>query len=239
MLLRCVRGGQVKLALSALGTAPIRMACRRRANAISARARACRAASGHAPVAWPDRASGADLNRAHAGLSPLIAATRDSHEGRTEAVTTLLTNGARPNAADSGRQYAAAFARRCRASRSSRRCCAMPAPHSMRSIAPGRRRSAWPAKRRIGNSVRFLLERGAKAGGCACAAGTDRSRGDCRRRRSGQVAAQAQGARRRARRARPHRADGSRAARTRGDRESVARRRRERRTRATSTAPRR
>jgi ankyrin repeat protein len=43
---------------------------------------------------------GADLNRAVAGLTPLLAATRDSWTGRPEAVMTLVTNGADPRAAD-------------------------------------------------------------------------------------------------------------------------------------------
>ena len=46
-------------------------------------------------------ARGVDLNRMHAGLSPLLAATRDSWHGRPEAVTTLLANGADPRATDS------------------------------------------------------------------------------------------------------------------------------------------
>ena len=45
-------------------------------------------------------ARGVDLNRSHAGLSPLLAATRDSWHGRPEAVTTLLANGADPRATD-------------------------------------------------------------------------------------------------------------------------------------------
>jgi len=44
--------------------------------------------------------AGVDLNRAHAGLTPLLAATRDSWHGRPEAVTTLLANGADPRATD-------------------------------------------------------------------------------------------------------------------------------------------
>ncbi|MEO8670346.1 MAG: ankyrin repeat domain-containing protein [Tahibacter sp.] len=36
----------------------------------------------------------ADVNRSHAGLTPLIAATRDSYQGRPDAVLTLLANGA-------------------------------------------------------------------------------------------------------------------------------------------------
>ncbi|WP_027069814.1 ankyrin repeat domain-containing protein [Novilysobacter defluvii] len=43
---------------------------------------------------------GVDLNLAHAGLSPLLAATRDSWHGRPDAVTTLLANGADPRASD-------------------------------------------------------------------------------------------------------------------------------------------
>ena len=39
-------------------------------------------------------ARGADLNAAHHGLTPLLAATRDSWHGRPEAVMTLLANGA-------------------------------------------------------------------------------------------------------------------------------------------------
>jgi ankyrin repeat protein len=39
-------------------------------------------------------AQGVDLNQAHAGMTPLLAATRDSWHGRPEAVMTLLANGA-------------------------------------------------------------------------------------------------------------------------------------------------
>lgn len=42
----------------------------------------------------------ADVNRTHAGLSPLLAATRDSYQGRPDAVLTLLANGADPAIAD-------------------------------------------------------------------------------------------------------------------------------------------
>jgi ankyrin repeat protein len=55
-------------------------------------------------------AKGADLNRAHAGLTPLIAATRDSHQGRPEAVMTLLTNGADPRCVDPGGNSALHYA---------------------------------------------------------------------------------------------------------------------------------
>ena len=43
---------------------------------------------------------GIDLNQAQAGMTPLLAATRDSWHGRPDAVTTLLANGADPRAAD-------------------------------------------------------------------------------------------------------------------------------------------
>lgn len=45
-------------------------------------------------------ALGVDVNAAHAGMTPLLAATRDSWHGRPEAVMTLLANGADPHAAD-------------------------------------------------------------------------------------------------------------------------------------------
>ena len=43
---------------------------------------------------------GADINRAVAGLTPLLAATRDSWSGRLDSVMTLVTNGADPRVAD-------------------------------------------------------------------------------------------------------------------------------------------
>lgn len=45
-------------------------------------------------------ARGIDLNQAHAGMTPLLAATRDSWHGRPDAVMTLLANGADPRAVD-------------------------------------------------------------------------------------------------------------------------------------------
>lgn len=45
-------------------------------------------------------AKGADVNRASGGLTPLLAATRDSWHGRAEAVMTLLANGANALATD-------------------------------------------------------------------------------------------------------------------------------------------
>ena len=43
---------------------------------------------------------GIDLNQVQAGMTPLLAATRDSWHGRPDAVTTLLANGADPRTAD-------------------------------------------------------------------------------------------------------------------------------------------
>jgi ankyrin repeat protein len=101
MLLRCVRSGQTQLALAALerGANP---------NCVPPPGdRDQRSVIELASVS-PDMRllrgliqKGADLNRAHAGLPPLIAATRDSLEGRPDAVMTLLTNGADPRCADS------------------------------------------------------------------------------------------------------------------------------------------
>ncbi|OAX58157.1 ankyrin repeat domain-containing protein [Xanthomonas graminis] len=44
---------------------------------------------------------GVDVNQPHLGMTPLLAATRDSWHGRPEAVMTLLANGADPRASDS------------------------------------------------------------------------------------------------------------------------------------------
>ncbi|MCK7595372.1 ankyrin repeat domain-containing protein [Pseudomarimonas salicorniae] len=45
-------------------------------------------------------AAGVDINRRHQGLTPLLAATRDSLRGRPDAVMTLLANGADPRDVD-------------------------------------------------------------------------------------------------------------------------------------------
>jgi ankyrin repeat protein len=52
----------------------------------------------------------ADVNRVHAGLSPLLAATRDSYEGRPDAVLMLLANGADPKLADANGNTALHYA---------------------------------------------------------------------------------------------------------------------------------
>lgn len=45
-------------------------------------------------------ANGIDLNASYAGMTPLLAATRDSWHGRPDAVMTLLANGADPRLTD-------------------------------------------------------------------------------------------------------------------------------------------
>lgn len=99
-LLAAARSGNVELALAAL---------ERGANpdaAPLADERDQRSALIHA-VLLPDlrllRAligRGVDLNHAHSGLSPLLAASRDSLQGRPEAIMTLLANGADPDVVD-------------------------------------------------------------------------------------------------------------------------------------------
>jgi ankyrin repeat protein len=100
MLLRCIRAGQTDLALAALehgadpNTTPQSDDRDQRPPLVLA-------------TVSPDLrllrgliVKGADLNRNDGGLTPLLAATRDSLEGRPDAVMTLLTNGADPRCAD-------------------------------------------------------------------------------------------------------------------------------------------
>ena len=100
MLLRCVRAGQTDLALAALAKGAD-------ANAVPPASERDQRSVLALATLNPDMrllrgliARGADLNRAHADLPPLIAATRDSHQGRPDAVMTLLTNGADPRCVD-------------------------------------------------------------------------------------------------------------------------------------------
>jgi ankyrin repeat protein len=58
-------------------------------------------------------AKGVDVNHAHGGLTPLIAATRDSYQGRPDAVMTLLSNGADARARDADGNTALHHAARC------------------------------------------------------------------------------------------------------------------------------
>lgn len=58
-------------------------------------------------------AKGADVNRAHGGITPLLAATRDSYRGRPDVVTTLLANGADARFADGAGNTPLHHAARC------------------------------------------------------------------------------------------------------------------------------
>jgi ankyrin repeat protein len=58
-------------------------------------------------------AKGVDVNRSNGTLTPLIAATRDSYEGRPDAVMTLLSNGADPRMAGADGNTALHHAARC------------------------------------------------------------------------------------------------------------------------------
>jgi hypothetical protein len=99
-LLRCVRAGQAELALAALahGADPHSVPAPGDRDQRSVLVLAT--LGGDMRLLRSLIAKGADLNRAHAGLTPLIAATRDSHQGRPDAVMTLLTNGADPRCTD-------------------------------------------------------------------------------------------------------------------------------------------
>lgn len=103
-------------------------------------------------------AKGADINRAHAGLTPLIAATRDSYQGRPDVVVTLLTNGADPHCVDAEGNTPLHFAVRAAEPTVAALLCDASAPvdainregHTPLAIACALGRS---------DLVRFLLER--------------------------------------------------------------------------------
>lgn len=104
---------------------------------------------------------GIDLNNTHAGMTPLIAATRDSWHGRPEAVMTLLTNGADPRTADAEGNTPLHYA-----ARSSDPGVAALLRDAGAEIDPLNRDHASPLALACtaGNwrLARFLLERGAK-----------------------------------------------------------------------------
>ncbi|MEP7042541.1 MAG: ankyrin repeat domain-containing protein [Dokdonella sp.] len=58
-------------------------------------------------------AKGVDVNKAHGGITPLLAATRDSFQGRPDAVTTLLANGASARCSDAAGNTPLHHAARC------------------------------------------------------------------------------------------------------------------------------
>src|SRR6185503_3171553 len=87
-------------------------------------------------------AKGADVNRASGGLTPRLAATRESCHGRAEAV--MIRSPPTPRAAPP-------CTARCSArNRWWRRCCWTPARRSMRWTRPVPARSRWPAAPRTG-----------------------------------------------------------------------------------------
>ncbi|HET9482895.1 MAG TPA: ankyrin repeat domain-containing protein [Xanthomonadales bacterium] len=99
-LQRAAASGQVALALALLGAGA-------RADRLPApEARDQRSLLMHAAACSDTRLlralieRGAEVNRAVGGLTPLLAATRDSHQGRPDAVMTLVANGADPRACD-------------------------------------------------------------------------------------------------------------------------------------------
>jgi ankyrin repeat protein len=200
-LYTAARGGRVDRALALLDAGADPRAARRPTNATSARLPMLAAILPDLRLLRALIQRGVDVNAAHAGMTPLLAATRDSWHGRPEAVMTLLANGADPRAADADGNT--------------------PLHHAARSSDPGVAALLRDAAAEVdvlnhegltplgiacaaGNwrLARFLLERGAKAErrgatpALLAAAGSEED--DVRRRA---VAAQAQGQGRRARRA--------------------------------------
>ena len=100
MLLRCARAGQIDLALAALAHGADPNSTPQSGDRDQRSVLALATLSSDMRLLRGLIAKGASLNCAHAGLYPLIAATRDSHEGRPDAVTMLLTNGADPRCVD-------------------------------------------------------------------------------------------------------------------------------------------
>ncbi|MBS0582036.1 MAG: ankyrin repeat domain-containing protein, partial [Proteobacteria bacterium] len=103
-------------------------------------------------------AKGADINRAHAGLTPLIAATRDSYQGRPDVVVTLLTNGADPHCTDAEGNTPLHFAVRAAEPTVAALLCDASAPIDVVN-REGYTPLAIACALGRGDLVRFLLER--------------------------------------------------------------------------------
>jgi ankyrin repeat protein len=160
-LLRCARAGQSDLALAALAMGadpntvpPADERDQRSVLVLATLGKDMRLLRGLI-------AKGADLNRVHAGLTPLIAATRDSHQGRPEAVMTLLTNGADPRCIDSAGNTALHYAALSATPIVSALLCDAASPidavnrDGLSPLATACAAGNWVL-------ARFLLERGAK-----------------------------------------------------------------------------
>lgn len=112
-LLDALRGGDVALAFEALDQGAD-------ANAIPEPQQRDHRGALALAVSLPDLralraliAAGADVNGRSGGMTPLLAATRDSYEGRSEAVLTLLANGADPRQTDDDGNTPLHHAARC------------------------------------------------------------------------------------------------------------------------------
>ncbi len=106
-------------------------------------------------------AKGADVNRANAGLTALLAATRSCRNGRPETVMTLLANGADPGLADAEGNTPLHHAALCTEPTVAAILIDAQAPlealnrHHATPLAMAAAAGNWPL-------LRFLLERGAR-----------------------------------------------------------------------------
>jgi len=105
---------------------------------------------------------GADVNSVHAGLSALLAASRDSWHGRADAVMTLLANGANASAVDGEGNTALHGAVLCGEPTIAAMLLDAGAPLNALNKA-GYSALATACRAANWNLTRFLLERGAKA----------------------------------------------------------------------------
>jgi ankyrin repeat protein len=112
---------------------------------------------------------GADVNRAHAGLTPLLATTRACREGRPETVTSLIANGADPARADAEGNTPLHHAALCAEPAVAAILIDAQAPLEARNrnqatpLAVAAAAANWPV-------LRFLVEHGARADDALAAA---------------------------------------------------------------------
>ena len=99
-LYRALREGRIEAALAALDAGADGHALPEEADRDQRSLPMLAALQGDTRVLRKLIALGVDLNQRHGGLTPLLAATRDSWHGRPDAVMTLLANGADARAAD-------------------------------------------------------------------------------------------------------------------------------------------